>query len=54
MTAYSLCVLQESEQEAAKSDALREELLSHDGFRFRFSYLAAYNDQTQKRSVTTV
>ena len=54
MTAYGLRVPQNSEQEAAKAGALREDLLSHDGFRFRFGYLAAYNDQTQKQSVTTV
>ena len=54
MSAYGLCVPQESEQEAAKAGALREELLSHDGFWFCFSYLASYNGQTKKQSVTTV
>ena len=50
MTAYGLCVLLESTGEQEKADALREKLLSRDGFWFCFSYLAAYHDQTKKRA----
>ena len=49
MTAYGLCVLLESTGEQEKADALREKLLSRDGFWFCFSYLAAYHDQTKNR-----
>ena len=49
MTAYGLCVLLESAGEQEKADALREKLLSRDGFWFCFSYLAVYNDQTENR-----
>ena len=31
-----------------------KKLLKHDGFWFCFSYLAAYHDQTKKKSLTTV
>ena len=44
MTAYGLCVLLESAGEQEKANALREKLLSRDGFWFCFSYLAAYSD----------
>mgnify|MGYP002521252493 CR=1 FL=1 len=44
MTAYGLCVLLEAHGEMKKADALREKLLSRDGFWFCFSYLAAYSD----------
>ena len=50
MTAYGLCVLLEAHGETEKADALREKLLSRDGFWFCFSYLAAYNDQTRNRA----
>lgn len=50
MTAYGLCVLLESAGEQEKANALREKLLSRDGFWFCFSYLAAYNDQTRNRA----
>ena len=50
MTAYGLCVLLEAHGETEKADALREKLLSCDGFWFCFSYLAAYNDETKNRA----
>ena len=50
MMAYGLCVLLEAHGETEKADALREKLLSCDGFWFCFSYLAAYNDETKNRA----
>ena len=47
MTVYGLCVLLEFAGEQEKANALRERLLSRDGFWFCFSYLAAYHDQTK-------
>ena len=49
MTVYGLCVLLEFAGEQEKANALREKLLSRDGFWFCFSYLAAYHDQTKNR-----
>lgn len=49
MTSYGLCVLLETHGEIEKADALREKLLSRDGFWFCFSYLAAYHDRTKNR-----
>ena len=49
ITSYGLCVLLETHGEIEKADALREKLLSRDGFWFCFSYLAAYHDQTKNR-----
>ena len=45
MTVYGLCVLLEFAGEQEKANALREKLLSRDGFWFCFSYLAAYSDR---------